>query len=121
MATKKELKDAGKTLSAAGAAKGGRARAEKLTSEQRSEIAKKAADARWGADLPQATHDGTLVIGDAEIPCYVLESGERVLTTRGMMQGLGRRWRGRKYSGTELPVFIEAKSLTPFINNVPLN
>ncbi len=28
--------------------KGGRARAEKLTAEERSEIAKKAAEARWG-------------------------------------------------------------------------
>ena len=31
-----------------GGLKGGRARAEKLTSEQRSEIAKKAAQVRWG-------------------------------------------------------------------------
>lgn len=31
-----------------GGKKGGKARAEKLTSEERSEIAKKAAQARWG-------------------------------------------------------------------------
>jgi hypothetical protein len=31
-----------------GGAKGGRARAERLTPEQRSEIARKAAEARWG-------------------------------------------------------------------------
>ena len=31
-----------------GGLKGGKARAEKLTSEQRSEIARKAAQARWG-------------------------------------------------------------------------
>jgi hypothetical protein len=36
-----------------GGLKGGRARAEKLTPEQRSEIARKAAAARW------ADHDGT--------------------------------------------------------------
>jgi len=35
-------------LSRRGGRKGGKARAEKLTPEQRSEIAKKAAAARWG-------------------------------------------------------------------------
>lgn len=56
-----------------------------------------------------------LTVGGTEIPCYVLEDGERVVTTRGVMKSLGRRWRGRKYSGTELPVFLEAKNLNPFI------
>ena len=43
------------TRSVAGAVKGGEARAEKLTGEQRSEIARKAAAARWNrgrSDLP---------------------------------------------------------------------
>lgn len=93
---------------------GGKASAAKLTPEERRERAKLAAEARWGADLPQATHEGVLRIGD--IPCYVLENGERVISTRGIMKALGRRWRGRKYSGTELPVFLEAKNLKPFIS-----
>ncbi len=38
------------TLGRAGGKKGGKARAAKLTPEQRSEIAKKAAQARWGSD-----------------------------------------------------------------------
>lgn len=38
-----------KALGRKGGLKGGRARAEKLTPEQRSEIAKKAAEARWVA------------------------------------------------------------------------
>lgn len=63
-----------------------------------------------------ATHEGALQIGNAEIPCYVLENGERVLSTRGIMKALGRSWRGRKYTGTELPVFLEANNLKPFIN-----
>jgi hypothetical protein len=99
---------------------GGVARKEKLTPEQRSEIAKKAAAARWdkqGRPLPQATHDGVLKIGEAEIACYVLENGQRVISTRGVMKGLGRRWRGRKYAGTQLPVFLEAKNLKPFIDS----
>ncbi len=39
-----------KALGRAGGLKGGKARAEKLTSEKRSEIAKKAAQARWQKD-----------------------------------------------------------------------
>jgi len=35
-----------------GGLKGGKARAEKLTPEQRSEIARKAAKARWGPEQP---------------------------------------------------------------------
>jgi len=42
---------------------GGEARAAKLLPEQRREIARRAADARWGADLPQASHDGPLQMG----------------------------------------------------------
>src|SRR5437773_6822073 len=82
-------------------AAGGHARAEALSPEQRAEIARKAAEARW--KLPIPTHSGVLTIGDAELPCYVLGNGERVLSTRGIMKSLGRTWRGRKYSGTELP------------------
>ncbi len=67
-------------------------------------------------DIPKATHSGTLKIGSSEIPCYVLENGERMLSTRGVMKSLGRRWRGRKYSGTEYPVFLEANNLKPFVS-----
>lgn len=67
--------------------------------------------------LPKATHDGILNIGDAEISCYVLENGNRILSTRGIMKSLGRSWRGRKYTGTQLPVFLEAKNLKQLINS----
>ena len=98
--------------------KGGLARAQSLTPRQRQEIAKKAAEARWQNDLlPKATHSGEVEIAKVLIPCYVLENGERILSTRGIMKSLGRRWRGRKYTGTQLPVFLEAKNLKPFITN----
>lgn len=64
----------------------------------------------------KATHSGILEIGDSRIPCYVLEDGERMISTRGVMKALGRTWRGRKYSGTHLPVFLEANNLKPFIS-----
>lgn len=102
-----------------GRAKGGIAAAQALTPQQRVDRGKRGAAARWGgvAGLPRATHEGVLIVGDSEIPCYVLENGERVLSTRGIMKSLGRTWRGRKYTGTELPVFLEAKNLKPFINS----
>lgn len=66
---------------------------------------------------PKATHSGSLKIGTVEIPCYVLENGERVLSTRGIMKSLKRTWRGRKYAGTQLPVFLEANNLKPFVSS----
>src|SRR5208337_1249789 len=62
------------------------------------------------------THSGMLKIGNLKIPCYVLENEERIISTRGIMKSLGRTWRGRKYPGTQLPVFLEAKNLSPFIS-----
>jgi hypothetical protein len=100
-----------------GKAKGGFARALALSPDERSEIARRAAEARWEGVVPKATHSGVLKIGDAEIQAFVLDNGERVLSTRGIMKALKRTWRGRKYSGTELPVFLEANNLKPFIPN----
>jgi hypothetical protein len=93
--------------------KGGIARAESLSKTERSEIARKAAISRW--ELPRATHSGTLKVGD--IPCYVLESGERILSSRGVMKSLSRGVRGRR-AGAEIkvPAFLDADNLKPFIS-----
>lgn len=100
---------------------GGKAAAKKLSAEERTERARRAAEAKWeklGIPPPlKATHTGVLALGESEIDCYVLEDKSRVISTRGMMKALGRRWRGRKHSGTELPVFVEAKNLSAFIDN----
>lgn len=102
--------------------KGGRARKEALTAEQRSEIARKAAEARWS--IPCATHEGELHIGGMELACAVLEDGTRVLSERGTMKALGLSRGGyglRSASTTEgggrLPLFLAAKNLRPFIDN----
>jgi len=74
------------------ASKGGKARAQSLTPEQRSEQARRAVEARWSQNLPKATHgdlDHPLRIGNIEIPCYVLEDGRRVITQRGFQTALG--------------------------------
>lgn len=96
-------------------AAGGLARALALPPDERSAIARKGAYKKAG--VPFATHAGEVKFGEEVLPCYVLEDGKRVLTTRGMMAALGRTWRGRKYSGTQLPVFLEAKNLFPLIIN----
>src|SRR5690348_18320628 len=89
--------NAAKELSKLGAAKGGQARAQKLTPERRREIARAAIQARWEKQgklgrLVQATHgspDRPLRIGEIEIPCFVLEDGRRVLAQRGLIVALG--------------------------------
>lgn len=100
---------------------GGRARARKLTPAERQEIASAAAKARWEntANLPKATHTGTLKIGDTEIRCAVLTDGTRLLTQEGFLEALGRstKPKGRSQQVTDgLPPFLATKSLEPLIS-----
>lgn len=78
------------------ASRGGKARAQKLTSEKRREIGRQAAMTRWAnAGKPQpllamyGAPDRPLTIGDIHIPCYVLSDGTRVLAQRGLQSGIG--------------------------------
>ena len=98
-----------------GKAAGGFARAESLSASERKEIARKAALARWGDRTPIATHEGTLEIGDLKLLVAVLEDGTRVLTSSALMTALGRPWKG-SYKRTELPNFLGAANLNPFIS-----
>lgn len=113
-------------LSKLGASDGGRARAGTLTKEERRQIAREAAMARWGktdlTSLPKATYgspDRPLRLGDSEIPCYVVEQGEkplRVLVLTGMLKALdmsvGSAGRG---TGTRLSRFVASKAVHPFV------
>lgn len=65
--------------------KGGLARAESLTTAEKSAIAKKGAEARWGEAI---THGGVLKLAGFEVPCYVTENEIRVLSGRGMQDAL---------------------------------
>lgn len=101
--------------------KGGRARADKLSAEERREIAATAARARWAeaSSLPKATHTGTLKIGDAEIPCAVLSDGTRLLTQAGFLGALGRstKPKGKSQQATDgLPPFLATRSLESLIS-----
>ncbi len=105
-----------------GKAKGGHARADALTPEKRSEIAKRAAQSRWGANIPQAIMEGTLKIGDTEIPCAVLEGERRVVSESNFMAALGMYRSGalsirrkEQEGGAQIPLSLAHKNLKPYI------
>jgi hypothetical protein len=99
---------AAKQLSLLGAQKGGRARANILTSSERSEIARAAASKRWGktasqtadvqppdqmevpadGELPYSMFRGSLHIGSVDLECHVLNDTKRVLTQGEMVRVL---------------------------------
>lgn len=105
--------------------KGGDARAKKLSPEERSDIAKKAANARWKEDVPQAicgSPDHPLRIGDGEgaieIPCYVLENGKRVLHQRAMVDALDMsRGSSGGSGGDRLAKFVTGNAIKPFMED----
>jgi hypothetical protein len=102
---------------------GGRARAEKLSKEARTEIASNAAQARWskeGVQYPTAKYgspDRPLKIGSLEIPCYVLDDGRRVITQAGVLSALEMSsGSATKGGGDRLTNFATTKSLNPFVS-----
>lgn len=107
--------------------KGGQARTASLSPDERTRLARRAANARVRvstlvAEVPKATHSGELAIGDLKLPCAVLTDGRRVLSERGVMNALGGKrggahWRRKRASpnGPKLPVYISANNLAAFI------
>lgn len=113
-----------------GRARGGHARARLLSPEQRAESARQAALARWSKDgkgvgpkieeedllepepaMPIARWRGTLNIVGLEVPCYVLDNGEKIIgrtSATELLTGI----RG----GGALEKYIGVKALEPFIS-----
>lgn len=105
-----------------GRARGGHARARSLTPQQRTEMSRKAAAARWDGDVADAvcgSPDQPIRIGDVEIECYVLEDGTRVLTQASFLQALGRHRRAnvRRERNAALPSILQGKAIGPFISD----
>lgn len=115
-----------------GKSKGGTARALSLSPGRRAEIAKKAADARWAkareaevgsvdtgeADIvepspsmPIARWRGALNIIGLEVPCYVLDNGQKVIGRTSATELLT----GIKGGGA-LEKYLGVKALEEFIN-----
>jgi hypothetical protein len=102
------------------ASEGGKARAASLTKRERSDIARQAAAARWTDKLHRATHDGTLPLGNAVIPCAVLDDGTRVLTQKEFMMALGRNPKPMGARSTEFeltPSILRGKAIKPFVSD----
>jgi hypothetical protein len=115
-----------------GKAKGGIARAQKLSDRRRSDIAREGARAKWkklGRITPLAAQYGApdrpLRIGPVEIPCYVLADGTRVLAQRGLQSGIGLSEGGGKGGERRIAAFmarlgekgIDVKGLVARANN----
>jgi len=105
---------------AARGSKGGASRAANLSTEEKKAIARKAAESRWGADLPQATHEGPLPIGNSILAAAVLPTGKRVLSQATFLKSLGRSRSPKAGTGVlstvdALPFFLRAEILKPFI------
>lgn len=111
----KQVSEAAKALSSKGASRGGRARAAKLSPEERSEASRRAAEVRWGRTVQRASHDGVIRIGDQELACANLGDGTtRVINQGTLLTALGRAKRpkgGTDGGGT----IIFAGNLRPFV------
>lgn len=84
-----------------------------------SERSRRAAEARWNVNVPKATHTGILIIAGQEIHCDVLQDGRRILRQKTLLSAMGRgKIGGSQRRGTgvhNLPVFIQANNLTPYL------
>lgn len=103
------------------ASAGGLARAASLDPETRSEISRRAAEARWG-QVHVAYHTGDLVIGEMRLACAVLEDGTRVISQSTILSALGRNpQKSRRTRGSDIetkrPPFLLANNLQPFIGS----
>src|SRR5262249_47282062 len=101
--------------------KGGDARRDALSAEERRDIARKAAIARWEGDLPIATHEGEFPLGSVMISCAVLPNGTRIITQATFLRALGRSRSPKAGTGIlstvdGLPFFLQAEGLKPFIS-----
>lgn len=108
-----------KEMARRGASRGGLARAEKLSSEERREIAQRAAAARWGVEAVPAPNVGELVIGDRQIKCAVTEDGTRLINQETFLVALGRAPKAKGGTGVRsnaVPAFLSAANLRPYIS-----
>lgn len=104
-----------------GGKKGGKSRMALLSPEERSELGRRAAEAKravmTGAveEIPETQAEG--ILPNFGIPCAVLKDERRVLSRRGVGRVLeiGRGGRSRDEGGAQVPFFLSAKNLEPFI------
>ncbi len=97
------------------------ARSANMTPERRSEIARKAAAAKWGNLREAISREGVVNIGGVELQCYVLDDESRVLARASFVKAIGRTGKvkgGRRFDEEfQVPVFLTAENLKPFFPN----
>lgn len=94
--------------------KAGKASAAKMTQQQKRDRSLKGALSRWHKidnKPPFAKYQGFLCLGGEEIDCYVLNTGERVLSISATVKAISH-----KNSGN-LGNYIGIEGLKPFIDN----
>ncbi len=94
---------------------GGAKRAKALAPDRRAEIARDAANARWGKAV-RASHKGNFLADfGVDVDCYVLDDATKtaVISQRGMGQAIGF---GRR--GSQLMVFVNSKTMEDYIGRV---
>src|SRR5262249_20007009 len=70
--------------------------------------------------VPWAVREAEIKIGDARIPCAVLDNGMRVLSQQGVLQTIGRAKKAKGGEGAsvdEKSAFLRASNLQPFISS----
>jgi P63C domain len=108
---------------ASGKAKGAFEKNALMSEKERKDHSKKMAEAKKAKSLmPKVTHEGVLKILNIDIPCYVLSTGQRVLSQRGISEAFtGNRGGGLVGGGDDgaqkTPRFLAKKDIKPFINN----
>lgn len=99
---------------------GGKARAQSLSKEARSEIARNAAAKRWGIHIEDATHSGEIQIGNRIISCAVLEDGTRLINQETFLTALDRAPKAKGGTGStssDVPPFLSAKNLQAYASD----
>lgn len=111
-------KAAGSRARAAVGKAGGLARAAALAPEKRRDIAREAATARWDAEksLPKVTHVGEINLGGMAVPCAVLDTGQRVVTSTAFYRLIAEGNTYNRNGDFDGPNFLAAASLRPFIS-----
>jgi len=99
-----------------GKVKSGVSRAKALSPERRKEIAMQGVEAkRIKSGLIKAEYEGKLKIGDAELDVAVLSNKQRIVTLTAVFKALDRPIRGNARL-INMPTFMDAKNLQPFIS-----
>lgn len=103
----------------------GKARAKALSKEERSKIAKNAAEERWNAILPVAINEGTIRLGELELNCVVLPDKTRVISQTTFLKAIGRSRSFRGGTGVSstvgnIPFFLQKKAFSPYLTEIEL-